>query len=182
MIRVFEKIKKNETFACDKDAFAKIAIVRVQLASNRVTKIITSKRVSFTDHIANLGKFENTATRNFLKYIFRRNTWTLHWNQYHEHVWIGILDHSLTLWSYKTTQQKAVKPNGLKIKSQCIFVFSNTISFLCFNSKSEVQWMIGWDIFWKIVPLRLNRTKTSQSFWKTFYEYFIVKREIICCW
>ena len=41
-------------------AFAKIAIVRVQLASNRVTKIITSKRVSFTDHIANLGKIENT--------------------------------------------------------------------------------------------------------------------------
>ena len=60
MIKVYENIMLNETFdfrglGCEK-AFAKIAIVRVQLSSNRVTKIITSKRVSFTDHIASLGK------------------------------------------------------------------------------------------------------------------------------
>ena len=61
MIKVFEEIMKNETFdfrnqfECEK-AFARIAIVRVQLSSNRVTKIVTSKRVSFTDHIASLGK------------------------------------------------------------------------------------------------------------------------------
>ena len=64
MIKVYEEIVKNETFGvlggCNKKAFAKIAIVRVQLDSHRVTKIITSKRVSFTDHIANLGKIENT--------------------------------------------------------------------------------------------------------------------------
>ena len=60
MIKVFEKIMKNETFGCNTKAFSNIAIVEVQLASNRVTKISTSKRVSFPDIIANLGKIEVT--------------------------------------------------------------------------------------------------------------------------
>ena len=70
MIKVFEKIMKNETFGCNTKAFSKIAIVEVQLASNQVTKIITSKRVSFTDHIANLGKIENMQNNaTFFKYL-----------------------------------------------------------------------------------------------------------------
>ena len=74
MIKVFEKITKNATFGCDKKAFSKIAIIEVQLASNRVTKIVTSKRVSFTDHIANLGKIENAEYTTLFQIHFSGGT------------------------------------------------------------------------------------------------------------
>ena len=57
MIKVFEEITKNQNFTCNEDMLAKIAIVKVQLATGSVTKIVKSKRVSFTDTIADLGMY-----------------------------------------------------------------------------------------------------------------------------
>ena len=57
MIKVFEEITKNRNFSCSEDMLAKIAIVKVQLASGSVTKIVKSKRVSFTNTIADLGMY-----------------------------------------------------------------------------------------------------------------------------
>ena len=67
IIKSYEEIIFGKNFSslefC-KEALKRIAIVRIRLASNTVTAVMRSRRVTFTGHIANLGQSLKTSLRN----------------------------------------------------------------------------------------------------------------------
>ena len=59
---IFEHMVNGQNisdYAQCKDALKRFAIVKINLASNTVTRITRSKRVTLTGHIANIGKFNS---------------------------------------------------------------------------------------------------------------------------
>ena len=67
-IRSFQRIvfgkDKNPEEVC-RNAMERLAIVRINLASNVVTRITRNKRVTITDHIANIGTRYDFETKVF---------------------------------------------------------------------------------------------------------------------
>ena len=59
ILRTFEKMVFNKDvsrYGLCRDALKRIALLRINLASNVVTRITRNKRVTITGHIANIGK------------------------------------------------------------------------------------------------------------------------------
>ena len=74
-IGVYERIAKNMTddsiTNCRKFARNKIAVVQFKLLSDTVTKIVRSRRVTFTGQIANIGKTnKNVGLSIFIIFYF----------------------------------------------------------------------------------------------------------------